>query len=311
MKKLVLAGLALAALGDAASAADRPVKAPYQPPAPPPVYGWTGFYIGVNAGGGWDRRDVVESLTSSFCNTTLGGCGTGAFSAAANSALPPAFPVRSSGFIGGGQLGYNYQTGAVVWGVEADFQGANIHGSNVQSLTAVPPGFGGIGNTVTIAGVADKKLDFLGTVRGRVGVAFDPLLPVLLYATGGFAYGHVSSNTTLTEVVGGPCFCGLPAAATGSISTTRTGWSAGAGGEWAFSPALSVRVEWLHYDLGTPSYGLTPLTQLNGAGVPFFGISTVSSTTFRGDIVRAGLNWKFGGGYGGPSGYGGPGYPAY
>ena len=305
MKKLSLGCVALAALITApAIAADMAVKAPYR--AAPPVWSWTGFYIGVNAGGGWDNNDVVETATSSFCNPALGGCGGATLiSASALAALPPGFGVKSKGFIGGGQLGYNYQTGLFVWGIEADFDGASIKGSGNAGAT-VPFG---AANTVTVAGSADKKLDFLGTVRGRLGVT--PVGPLLLYATGGFAYGHVSSSTTLGESVGGPCFCGPAAGAAGSISTSRTGWAGGAGAEWAFSPALSVRAEWLHYDLGSASYGLSPLTQLNAAGVPFFGITTVSSTSFRGDIVRAGLNWKFGGlGYGGP-GYGGRGYGAY
>lgn len=98
-------------------------------------------------------------------------------------------------------MGYNYQAGRFVWGIETDFSGADIHGSDTRSLTELIPGFPA--NSVSVSGTADQRIDYLETVRGRLG--FTPINPLLIYATGGLAYGHVASSTTLAETLNGPC----------------------------------------------------------------------------------------------------------
>src|SRR5262249_35234443 len=124
MKKLSVRCVALAALVAApAMAADNAVKAPY--PVPPPIPAWTGAYYGLNAGWSWTRDGVSTTVASSFCNPTLGGCP--AIAGLAVATVPPTFNTKSNGFIGGGQLGYNYQSGAIVWGIETDFQAASIN----------------------------------------------------------------------------------------------------------------------------------------------------------------------------------------
>jgi outer membrane immunogenic protein len=133
--------------------------------------------------------------------------------------------------------------------------------------------------------VAEQKLTALGTLRGRVGYAFDR---VLLYATGGLAYGRTELNTSITDVVGGR-WCG-PAGlcAAASSSQWQTGWAAGAGLDWAFAPQWSLRGEYLHYDLGSRNQKQFD-PQFNPAfPVPVFN----SSAAFRGDIVRAAVNFK-------------------
>jgi outer membrane immunogenic protein len=161
----LLATLALAtALGTAAQAADLPVRS--APPAPvvaaAPVFTWTGFYAGVNAGYGWNANDD---------DVVIPGVGT--------------FEVDDEGgFAGGGQIGYNHQIGSFVLGAEADIQYADIGGDN---------DFDGILN-----GDDGDDESWFGTVRARAGVAFDR---ALVYATGGLAYGEVSNGFSSSDDV--------------------------------------------------------------------------------------------------------------
>src|SRR4051794_31664935 len=175
MKK-ILTGIALLGTAAGAQAADMAVKAPYLKAPAAMVYGWTGFYVGVNAGVGIGRdytRLVIPAgptFEASYLN--------------------------AHGGLVGGQVGYNYQVpnsffGSLVFGVEADFQGTGMRDSYTCLITCTLPGAGGL------AAQFNQKLDWFGTVRGRVGIATGP---VLTYVTAGWAYGNV--KTTLTETVG-------------------------------------------------------------------------------------------------------------
>ena len=203
MKRLVFALVAVSsvvAVAGSAVAADLPVRAA---PAAPPLQNWTGWYVGLNAGGAWGNDSSFDnSVLSSFCNAPLVGCASSQFSNAAAAALPSAFDPDLSGFIGGGQFGYNYQIGQVVWGFEADFQGTSIKGDGIATGTAIPSGFPA--HSVTVSGTGSQKLDFLGTVRGRLGWTWDN--PWLVYVTGGLAYGHTKTSVTFTDQVGGLAF---------------------------------------------------------------------------------------------------------
>jgi outer membrane immunogenic protein len=218
--------------------------APYAPAyyRPAVVFDWTGFYVGLSAGGGFGLGGIDSNVAS---------------------VASARFDTQPSGFIGGGQIGYNYQMGGFVWGVEADFSGANIQGSDSKTVTL---------STVTIAGTGNQKLDFLGTLRGRVGVV--PFTPLLIYATGGLAYG--SADATLSET----CSCGPTA--TVSTSSNRWGWTAGGGIEWMFAPHWSLKGEFLYYNLGQVSADLTVA-----------GIGITSTAKVRGDIARGGINYRF------------------
>jgi outer membrane immunogenic protein len=267
--------------------------APYAPAYfhPAVVFEWTGFYIGLSAGGGFGLGGINNSATSAFCNIDLLGCDPNQASSAAAAAIPSKFDTQPSGFIGGGQIGYNYQMGPVVWGVEADFSGADIKGSNSKTLTAT------VVDTVTsttivdtITGTGNQKLEWFGTLRGRVGVV--PFTPLLVYATGGLAYGHVSSEVSFSEKYSFNCFCGPNPTTGASISSTQWGWTAGGGVEWMFAPHWSLKAEFLYYNLGHVSAGMT-LTQLNGDGVPFTTIGIASTVDVKGDIARGGINYRF------------------
>lgn len=249
MKKALFLATALVGLAGSAFAADLPsTKAPpYLPPPPPPPM-WTGFYVGLNAGYTFSNTTSAR-LTDNFGTTvTVGG-------------------VNNDGFIGGGQIGYNWQFGpSFLVGVEADIQG--IAGSNGTVTAFVSP--------VTAVSVS-SRIDYLGTVRGRLGWLFTPTL--LLYGTGGLAYGGVNSTTFINS------FAGL---GTSVYSDTRVGWTAGGGVEWMFWPNWSAKVEYLYYDLGSVSH--------TAAVVPAVGAAAFFADTrqrFDGHVVRAGLNYHF------------------
>jgi outer membrane immunogenic protein len=263
MKKILL-GAAVAMLGIApALAAD---MAPRYTKAPPPmvaaVYSWTGFYIGGNVGYGWFDR-----------NSTLADTGTPAFFAAtiAAGALPPVYGVNPRGAVGGGQIGYNWQAGMWVFGVEADIQGADVKGSTTLNTSVAP--------FVPITATATEKLDWFGTARGRVGFAANT---ALFYVTGGLAYGHVShSFFTAAPAVAQSAF--------GSDAQVDVGYTVGAGVEWAFNNNWSVKGEYLYMDLGnhtTTAFGVT--------GTPV-GATLGLRTHEQYNIVRVGLNYKWGG----------------
>lgn len=289
MKKLLFSGVAFTALAMApALAADLPRKAPaYQPP-PPPVVGWAGWYIGLNAGGIWSHGDITNNVVSSFCNTDLVGCDPDQFAVAAEGAVPLNFDNNGSGFIGGGQIGYNFQTGPIVFGIEADIQWTSLDDEHSRFGSVVPVGFPN--NTVDITGTARQQIDWLGTVRGRLG--WTPTPPMLLYVTGGLAYGHVETDVAFSGHVTGPCFCGPEPFTSVSFSDTRVGWTVGGGVEWMFAPRWSFKAEYLYYDLGSETLS-NQLTQVSGDLVPFFGVGIASDVEYKGSIARAGVNFHF------------------
>ncbi len=225
-----LAAVSTVAFTQIASAADMPVKAA---PAPmiAPVFNWTGFYAGLNAGYSWGRDRgplTLGSLTSPDGSTTL------------------------DGFIGGGQLGYNWQSRNWVFGLEADFQGtgqkgsvnATCPGGTTTSVNSCTPGH--IGDTVNdpalpVTASLSEKLEWLGTLRGRIGVTVTPTL--MPYVTGGLAYGHVNVSETVSGVnvtgtngANGATF--TPGGGSISNSTTKVGWTIGAGIEFRSSGQL-------------------------------------------------------------------------
>jgi outer membrane immunogenic protein len=239
-----------------ASAADMPVKA--SPPQEIGPQDWTGLRIGVNLGFG-----SLRDSGSPYCYNPAGALnGIGCV-------VPFAATTSGTGILGGGQVGYNWQSGRLVYGVETDFQGTTIKGS-----ANIPGPFAIVGVPVPPGGtnyIAEEKLNWLGTVRGRLGLAWDR---ALIYGTGGLAYGGVSTSSNLIapEVQ-------YPS----SGSTTKAGWTLGGGVEWAFAPKWSAKVEGLYYDLGSVSIATT---------------STVTGFTFgksfdvRGGLARIGLNYK-------------------
>jgi outer membrane immunogenic protein len=242
-------------------------------PLPPPVapaYNWTGFYIGGNLGGGWARTDFSGTGSAVFPTIPLTVAST--FAGTPN----------SRGILGGGQVGYNYQFPTHwVLGIEADIDGAGITGSVNTCATATT---GGIAGCQT----SSSRLNDFGTLRGRVGYAWNN---VLLYGTGGFAWGQNSVSHTATCVGAGCPGVTLPFTSTApSTTSTFAGWAAGAGAEWAFLPNWTLRVEYLHlqFDNVGESYVFTG----TAAGFPFTTTSHVSANIGV-DVARVGVNYLF------------------
>jgi outer membrane immunogenic protein len=295
-RHLLLASAAFA-LSGAALAADltRPPPPPVYLPPPTP---WTGVYLGLNAGGTWSSDNTVDVNSvgipnPAFAAVVAGGSIEGALAGARGATAN--LPVSSGGFIGGGQLGYNYQfTSSFVTGIEADIQG--IAGSNSRgSVFTVLPIVAFPLNFTDTSLSASKRVDYLGTLRGRLGFLAAPTF--LIYGTAGLAYGGTNADTFWTQAVAGPTTVGTPYFSNGSVNDTHAGWTAGGGGEWMFLPNWSLKVEYLYYDLGsvTLSNGLARNVTARGpaAGQTFYSIATQSSTRFDGNIVRAGINYHF------------------
>jgi outer membrane immunogenic protein len=205
------------------------------------------------------------------------------------------------GFIGGGQIGYNYQFyNSLVAGIEADIQGVASSGASRSASRVIPVVGSTIGDSFTGVQSARGNLDFLGTVRGRLGWLAMPNL--LLYGTGGLAYGGVSLRTTSTVYSSGPNpdYLAIPASGGVNFTNTQVGWTAGGGVEWMFMPNWSVKAEYLYYDLGTMTQNFSMIANdafSTGAPVQFFNPNAIYGGQVRarinGNVVRAGVNYHF------------------
>jgi outer membrane immunogenic protein len=265
-------------------------------PPPPPAWGWTGWYAGVNVGAGFgnvktDFGDAPYTVTNA-----LGGSAT--FPA-------PGFigsnKDHPDGFIGGGQIGYNWQfSPVIVAGLEADFQGALQKDSNNLSnaFNQISGANVAIGTTATNY---TSKIDWFGTVRGRVGYLWGNG-QLLTYVTGGLAYGQVDLEGT--SVASGTVNGVLPFAISQAFghSQVNAGWVAGAGTEGRLANSnWSWKLEGLYMDLGTlnatgapgTSFGPCPLCGAGAAPFTGTGGQVSTHTSFTDIIVRAGLNYQF------------------
>ena len=290
MKKLAFAITWLAVGAAPAIAADLPVKAPV---AVAPAFSWSGCYVGGSAGwiggdGRYDLRPAGSYLNATGAAAPPNLAGTGDFPEN-RAALSHSYAPRDSGALVGVQAGCNQQAGRFVFGVEGDWSWSSLRNTSDAAFAA----FANVGNPAfTNAAHAEHvstRLDWLGTFRGRAGFAWDRLY---LYATGGLAIGDVRSDTNVTfGVVGAPVYNG--AVHIGSGSSWQVGWTAGAGGEYAFSPQWSLKAEYLYVDLGTFSY-FSPLVAAAAPAAVGPGYGWRTSVTERDHIVRVGLNYKFG-----------------
>lgn len=225
-----LAAGTLACMG-LAQAADLPVRVAPAPVAPvayaPPVYNWSGFYIGGHIGGGFEDSKWTDPFTAGVTDT-----------------------FNHGGFLGGAQIGANAQFNWLVVGLEGDFSWTSmIKGTGTDSALA----------TIT------TSPQWTSTVTGRVGAAFDRLL---IYGKGGVAFADDKSTYT---PVGGPTF---------TDTTTRIGWTAGAGLEYALTQNWAVRAEYDYLGFGPKQLTFTP------------GVTTNASLNVQ--EVKAGIDYKFG-----------------
>jgi outer membrane immunogenic protein len=316
LKKLLISTAAAATMAGSALAADLPsYKAP-PPPPPLPVFTWTGFYIGIN-GGYFDRQGTHVVGNPGAVNLAVAGAVPGVLTSSTAATFDSR---RTHGGLAGGQIGYNWQANQyVVLGVEADADGAFGNscggfgnnnggggffgnGNNCGVVNTLPvPGFPGV--AISSTNSVSERLDFLATARGRFGVL--PLPNVMVYATGGVAFGNSNSNVSVFQQVIGAA---IPPAGT-TFSTCgnnglfggngnngncfRVGPTAGFGVEWMFLPGWSVKAEALYYDL-RPVRTTTQFTTFAVGGVvPFFNTGLTAESRARGVIARAGINYHF------------------
>jgi outer membrane immunogenic protein len=241
------------------------VKAPYM--APPT---WAGFYLGGNAGWvGSANNDINLS------GSDTGPSGLGSMLAAG--VIPSTINLGDSGFLGGGQLGYNWQFGSWVLGLEGDLDWANAKSSVTVPDVALKPLPVGLVTPLTTN--ASRELDWLGTIRGRIG--YTPVAPLLIYGTGGLAVGEHKLGIGVSDPGANP-----PANLFNQTSDTSVGWTVGAGFEWMFASHWSVKAEYLYVDLGNISSTVNYAYGTN--------TSSLTGTLHETDnIARGGINYHF------------------
>ena len=247
MKRILSAGVGLfaCALGIQPSvAADLPIRGPfYMAPVAAPIFDWSGFYLGAHAGYGRGKYDIDTA-------TVVGGV---VVDTASNS-------FALDGWLSGGQIGFNWQVDQLVLGIEGDMSWSNI-GGDFQYDPLRP------------AAIAGADINWLATLRGRIGVAYDR---TLLYATGGLARGKDLGFANSVIVTGDRA----------SASGTRTGWAAGGGLEHALTDNLSIKAEYLYVDLGDDR-------RESAASTFPPGLVLRADSNIDLHIIRAGLNYRF------------------
>jgi len=243
---VLLAAVAVIGFASIASAADMPVKAPaYKAPIAAPAYSWTGCYIGASAGGMWGNAAIENSF-----------------------AAPTDVRTDLNGFIGGGQIGCNYQNPSN-WliGLQGEFNWTSVH----HSQTIFPP-FPYVSETL------DVRVDWFASATARLGYAFGPWL---FYGKGGAAWVSDQLRTFAQLASSTFDFSG---------NITRSGWTIGAGLEYAFAPNWSASLEYGYYNFGTKSVTLSGL--VGGAGGPAPSSQSITlNQNFS--VVKVGLNYRF------------------
>jgi outer membrane immunogenic protein len=267
--RLTIAGCASLALALTAFGGPEPLPSGKEmkqvAPAPPECdFTWTGFYFGGNAGYGWGNADThFQPLPDAVTFTDL---------------EPTTLSPDPNGFIGGGQVGYNWQWNKwLVLGIETDFQGSDIEDHDTRFNF---PDIFGVGNGPDTFLFAHERIQWFGSTRGRIGIS--PWCRWLFYGTGGVAYGNVdySANTNFDNGITYPV----------KFTETNVGWTAGGGIEYAIGHHWTIKAEYLHYDLGDNSRTEPQLFNGVPTGSIFFVRYRFDTS---GDMVRGGLNFKF------------------
>jgi outer membrane immunogenic protein len=274
----LLVGLVVAAsfVATAASAADMPVPAPAAPPPAyhPPVYDWSGIYIGGSVGGGWINDTVTTTAA-----TALQPAGT-------------TTNVSAMGVLGGAQVGGNVQFAPVVVGLEGTWFATNLSGT--KQIPAIP------GGLLSLFQQSTSSAPYLATMAGRIGYAANDML---FYVKGGGAWMRVSytQSVTAAQLAGcGNCPGGVVSQQ--ALTDTRTGFVAGGGFEYGLNENLSIRVEYDYLGFGTKNYTFARLgtTTVTAAGVPPVftvnapvGLSLPVSIKSQLQMATVGVNYRF------------------
>ena len=243
MRRIVVALLATSALSVSAFAADMPVKAPPMVTAAP--FNWTGFYIGANAGYVWSSAKTTDVTGYNAAGSEIN--------------------YRPNGFQGGGQIGYNYQIGQVVLGIEGEVGYLGLNKSQQY-----PPFVGVRTSADSVAHTSDGAY---GVIAGRLGYAFNN---VLVYAKGGGIFTTIKSSFTDTDPTG-------ITLVSGTDTSRRNGWTVGFGGEYAVTRNWIARLEYAHYDFGT----------LRNTATGSNGLTYSFDHKLSADSVRVGISYLF------------------
>jgi outer membrane immunogenic protein len=247
MKRIILASVGLVALAAAAPALAADLPARMQTKAPAFVesgYNWSGFYIGAHVGYGWASKDWTQTFSSA--------------------ALPldrTVNPSEPQGFLGGGQIGINWQTGQWVFGIEGDGSWTDAHDCGGRFASAANALFNGC-----------SQVNWYATATGRLGIASGP---ALFYVKGGAAFAGEEHNITFNRVV-----------TTNAPDDTRFGWTVGGGLEYGLTPNWSAKIEYNYMDFGKQNYSFnyTP-----GTLVERWDIKQ------QVHVAKFGINYRFGG----------------
>jgi outer membrane immunogenic protein len=246
---------------------------------------WTGFYVGVNGGYGWSSEAVYypPNDPASILGLTSSGV------------VPtPSASYHVNGALGGGQIGYNYQMMNWMVGIEADYQWSDFSGTGTALFRLRTTNSASSLANANL--VVNESMNSFGTVRARLGLI--PATPLLLYGTGGFAYGQIKEN--ISGVVSGSgtlsqsgfsyvCTANATCFA-GSASKTEFGWTLGFGGEYLITNNIAFRAEYLYVNLPAPN--ATVFAQNTATGtLPASFAASLGTQGFN--VVRAGLNYKF------------------
>jgi outer membrane immunogenic protein len=244
MKRHLLA-IAAASIMSTAAASAADLRMPYKAPPPAPMFSWTGFYVGAHIGGTWGTTEAeinsISVLGLAFSGFTL-----------------PVTSQSFNGFIGGGQAGYNWQSGIVVFGVEGEIAATNAKGT-APCLVVLS---------------CESKQSWMATAAARLGLADGR---DLYYVKGGAAWSHNTYSANLNVLL----------SANTEVSDNRWGWLVGAGMEHAFTPALSAKLEYNFVDYGSENYNFA----LNVLGAP---VDIGTKIREYQHVVKVGVNYRFG-----------------
>lgn len=294
---IALAGASAAAiLSGSALAADLPPRGPAIAPAPSyisPAPMWSGFYVGVQAGWMWGG-DGAKEVDSFFDGDTPQAFNRADYTLRA---LPGNQSYDSSGAMGGLTVGWNYQMGSAVLGVEGDLSFSGLDGSKrtggiyaYNLPEATPP----VTTNYPVSTASSSSMDWFATLRARAGFLVTPA--TLLYATGGLAFADVSASMR----VAGSYYVADPAGPVAWVSNasageTKTGWTLGAGVEHKFSRNWSLKLEYLYYDLGDLTVRNDMSAALVGGIVASNQITAwkTNKYDFSGSVFRGGVNYQF------------------
>jgi len=250
VKKFLFVAIAAGALFGASARAAPPTA---------PMFNWSGFYVGANAGSAWTKAPLQF----------ISGSATPADAAAENRA--GTLDLKDSAFVGGIQGGFNWQSGPVLIGAEIDYDSLR---ARLQQGPALFP-FGS--NPALMFNLTQTvTTNWLLTARPRIGYATNG---ALVYATGGLAVTKLHYGLAFIDTSGGAAGEGT------TFSKTKVGWTAGGGFELALANNWTFKTEYLHVQFGGES-----VVGVNGAGEP--NVHVISRLTA--DIVRAGINYRFG-----------------